>query len=244
MNCKRYKRRCAWSLTTIIIMASRTMGMDFFKDFVFAGSKHDIRILVDENDDPLFCANDVGKVLGLTDIGKSIADFDEDEKVPRTIRDLKNVQQLTNFLTELGVYKVVMRSRKENAKPFQKWIAHTIKTIRKTGKYDIDEAIKEGKLMTLEDVEKAKEAAIIAAVEAKETQLLKEMEADTQARTKIIEERAKRDNALNRHQVMVAAFDNKPIVYFGYICDKDDKQIIKIGSTENIKRRSKELNGK
>ena len=45
--------------------------------------------------------------------------------------------QNTMFLTELGLYKVLGRSRKPIANIFQNWIIEVIKEIRKNGMYQL-----------------------------------------------------------------------------------------------------------
>lgn len=43
----------------------------------------------------------------------------------------------TNFINESGLYTLILRSDKPEAKPFRKWItSEVIPTIRKTGKYE------------------------------------------------------------------------------------------------------------
>lgn len=114
--------------------------MDILKAFVFDNCSHTVNILLDENDDPLFKASDIGKVLSITNVRPSIADFDEHEKVVRTTYTLGGDQEST-FLTEQGVFKLIMRSRKPIAKPFQTWVFNVLKTIRKTGKYELEAEI-------------------------------------------------------------------------------------------------------
>ena len=86
---------------------------------------HKVRIVRDEND-TLFRAVDVGKFLSISNIYNSIRDFDEDE-VSRNGRGV--------FLTEEGVFRLVMRSDKPMAKIFKKYVFDVIKIIRKSGKY-------------------------------------------------------------------------------------------------------------
>lgn len=45
------------------------------------------------------------------------------------------------FLTEDGLYEVLMRSTKPLAKEFKKQVKHILKTIRKTGMYATDELL-------------------------------------------------------------------------------------------------------
>ena len=94
--------------------------MDRLSAFVFDNSTHDVFIMRDDNDRPLFKASDVGKVLGIKNIHTSIIDFDEDEKSLRTTYTLGGEKD-TTFLTKQGVLKLIMRSRKPIAIISMNW---------------------------------------------------------------------------------------------------------------------------
>ena len=53
---------------------------DFYRDFVFEGVKHPVKIIW-INDEPLFEANNMAKILGIRNIRSSIMNFDSNEKV-------------------------------------------------------------------------------------------------------------------------------------------------------------------
>ena len=84
------------------------------------------------NSEPMFCLPDVCKALDIknaTDVAKRL---DDDE---RTRLNLGR-QGETNFVTESGLYAVILRSDKPNAKKFRKWITgEVLPSIRKTGSY-------------------------------------------------------------------------------------------------------------
>jgi prophage antirepressor-like protein len=84
------------------------------------------------NDEPMFCLIDICKALEIknaTDVAKRL---DEDE---RTRLNLGR-QGETNFITESGLYAVILRSDKPNAKKFRKWVtSEVLPSIRKTGSY-------------------------------------------------------------------------------------------------------------
>ena len=84
------------------------------------------------NSEPMFCLADVCKALDIknaTDVAKRL-DYDE-----RTRLNLGR-QGETNFVTESGLYAVILRSDKPNAKKFRKWITgEVLPSIRKTGSY-------------------------------------------------------------------------------------------------------------
>lgn len=89
-------------------------------------------VMVD--DEPMFCLIDICKALEIknaTDVAKRL---DEDE---RTRLNLGR-QGETNFITESGLYAVILRSDKPNAKKFRKWVtAEVLPQIRKTGGYSM-----------------------------------------------------------------------------------------------------------
>ena len=88
-------------------------------------------VMVD--DEPMFCLVDVCRALEIknaTDVAKRL---DEDEL---TRLNLGGRAGESNFLTESGLYAVIVRSDKPNAKKFRKWVtSEVLPTIRKTGGY-------------------------------------------------------------------------------------------------------------
>ena len=90
-------------------------------------------ILVDN--EVWFCIKDVCDILELTNPTVVAKRLDEDEKAKFDL-GLKN-GELTNFTNESGLYTLILRSDKKEAKPFRKWItSEVIPAIRKTGKYE------------------------------------------------------------------------------------------------------------
>jgi prophage antirepressor-like protein len=85
------------------------------------------------NNEPMFCLIDICKALELSN-SRIVADrLDEDE---RRKLDLPR-QGETWFVTESGLYAVILRSDKPNAKKFRKWVtSEVLPSIRKTGSYN------------------------------------------------------------------------------------------------------------
>lgn len=81
---------------------------------------------------PLFLAKDVAEWLGLTNVSDMISRIDGDEV---TKLNLGGLQGECNFLTENGLYEVLMQSRKPIAKQFKKGVKEILRTIRKHGAY-------------------------------------------------------------------------------------------------------------
>ncbi len=90
------------------------------------------------NNEPMFCLIDICKALELSN-SRIVADrLDEDE---RRKLDLPR-QGETWFITESGLYAVVLRSDKPAAKKFRKWVtSEVLPNIRKHGIYATDNVI-------------------------------------------------------------------------------------------------------
>lgn len=87
------------------------------------------------NNEPMFCLADVCKALGVANSRNVRARLDaEDVRLMDTPTD-GGVQQ-TTFVTESGLYDVIIRSDAPSAKPFRKWVtSEVLPSIRKTGGY-------------------------------------------------------------------------------------------------------------
>jgi prophage antirepressor-like protein len=106
--------------------------MDILHAFFLQGVSQQINILW-EDEKPLFRANEIAQVLEMRNIQTSILSF----QVPRhKVTRIHDSHEVT-FLTEPGLYKLLMASRKANAEPFQQWIEDIITKIRETGKYEL-----------------------------------------------------------------------------------------------------------
>ena len=81
-------------------------------------------------ENPLFLAKDVANWIEHSDVSKMMKSVDEDEKVKNIIRTLGGNQEMW-FLTEDGLYEVLMQSRKPIAKQFKKEVKKILKALRK-----------------------------------------------------------------------------------------------------------------
>ena len=90
------------------------------------------------DNEPFFVAKDVCDMIGLTNPSVAIQSVDEDE---RAKLDLGR-QGEAWAINESGLYRLIMRSDKPNAKPFQKWVTkEVLPSIRKHGIYATDTTI-------------------------------------------------------------------------------------------------------
>jgi prophage antirepressor-like protein len=100
-----------------------------------------VRVRRDENGDPWFVAKDVCRVLGIANHKDAVSRLDEDERAGVGITDPSSngVEQERTFTTvsESGLYALIFKSRKPQAKTFRKWVtSEVLPAIRKTGRYE------------------------------------------------------------------------------------------------------------
>lgn len=86
--------------------------------------------------EPWFVASDLCRVIEHTNPSKAVAGLDDDEKGLTNCSTLGGTQALM-CVSEPGMYKLMARSNKPSAKPFQRWLSHDVlPAIRKTGSYN------------------------------------------------------------------------------------------------------------
>jgi len=109
-------------MTLSIVHTQEVLG----KDFQVYGSV----------EEPLFLAKDVAEWIEHNNASEMLRKVDEDEKVQHDIIVGKySTRRTAWFLTEHGVYEVLMQSRKPIAKAFKKEVKNILKQIRVTGGY-------------------------------------------------------------------------------------------------------------
>lgn len=167
--------------------------MDILKAFSLLDIDYPINIQ-GTMEDPLFQANQIGKILGIVNIHHSLIDFSSNEKVCLPTATLGGNQEAT-FLTESGLYRLLGRSRKPIAKKFQEWMSSVLKEIRVNGMYKLQQ----------------------------------DKEIDKQLyQTK---------SEIGIHNTLLKAYHKKNVVYICKFYNTNDKFVIKIGSTQDIKER-------
>lgn len=95
-----------------------------------------IRTSVTESGEPLFCLADLCKAINVAN-HRNVAKRIEQDGVRRMdITDSLGRNQQVLFVTEPGMYEVLLRSDSEKAKPFRKWVCgEVLPSIRKSGGY-------------------------------------------------------------------------------------------------------------
>ena len=97
---------------------------------------------VNINNEPWWVLTDVCKVLEITRGSKVAERLEEDEVRQTSLTDSLGRQQNTYIINESGLYSVILRSDKPQAKPFRKWVtSDVLPSIRKTGMYATDELL-------------------------------------------------------------------------------------------------------
>ncbi len=92
--------------------------MNALKVFSYNGAQ--VRT-VEQNGEPWWVLKDVCDILGLSNSRMVVDRLDEDEKGVSQIDTLGGVQEMT-IISESGLYNVILRSDKPEAKPFRKWV--------------------------------------------------------------------------------------------------------------------------
>ena len=136
-----------------------------------------MRTVVVESE-PWFVSMDALDILGLH--RSSLTALDDDEKGVHTVDTLGGVQRV-GIISEPGLYSLILRSRKPEAKAFKRWITHEVlPSIRKRGGYLTPEAAAEAltdpdfiiRLATDLKAERAKRAQLEEARKAERPKVL------------------------------------------------------------------------
>lgn len=128
-------------------------------------------------ENPLFLAKDVATWIEHANVTLMTESVDEEEKKLDYVIDTSGQKRKSTFLTEDGLYEVLMLSRKPVAKEFKKHVKEILKSIRKNGMYATD--------ITIEKMLNDPDFAI---------QLLTNLKAEKEKRVK-----AERKNAILMH---------------------------------------------
>lgn len=102
---------------------------------IFNFEASQVRIVLDQQGEPWFFANDVANILGYSKTNHATRMLDDDEKETHIVGTLGGEQKLA-IVNESGLYSLIFLSRKVEARRFKKWVtSDVLPTIRKTGSY-------------------------------------------------------------------------------------------------------------
>ena len=103
----------------------------------------DVRTMMVDGE-PWFSAKDVCSALEIVNSRDAVKDLDGDEKFTTVVLNdsaATGVSKMT-FISESGLYALIARSRKKEAKSFQRWITHEVlPSIRKHGLYATEDVL-------------------------------------------------------------------------------------------------------
>ena len=92
--------------------------------------------ITDQNGDPWFIAKDVCEILGFDHAPSAIRALDEDERNTVRISHGNRGNPNATIINESGLYSLILKSRKPEAKRFKKWVTKDVlPSIRKHGGY-------------------------------------------------------------------------------------------------------------
>lgn len=101
---------------------------------IFNYQSNEVRT-VEMGGEPWFVLKDVCNILGISKYRDTAARLDADERGSVEVDTLGGTQQVI-AVNESGLYNVILRSDKPEAKPFRKWVtSEVLPSIRKNGGY-------------------------------------------------------------------------------------------------------------
>ncbi|KAJ3067552.1 hypothetical protein HK102_007382, partial [Quaeritorhiza haematococci] len=163
--------------------------MDLVKAFTNGTEAYQITVKGDQ-ENPLFKAVDIARILEISNVSDALKDYDEDEKT--TLALTEGSRKVANFLTEPGLYRFILSSQKNKpfVKRFKKWVCQVITEIRLTGQYQLQKQVKEREAKLLE-FQQEKEAIEARAKEAEAKAVAKTKAMEAEAKAAELEERIK-----------------------------------------------------
>ncbi|NEO56919.1 MAG: hypothetical protein F6K54_29915 [Okeania sp. SIO3B5] len=118
--------------------------------FDFQDSK--VRI-VSINGEPWFVAKDLCNTLGLTNVSQTLSKLRDKQKSSIILNDGTEGNPTTAIVSEGGMYRLVLKSRKKKAEEFQEWVEEEVlPTIRKTGRYYVEQPEVSQKVPTIGEI--------------------------------------------------------------------------------------------
>ncbi|WP_295821627.1 phage antirepressor KilAC domain-containing protein [uncultured Deinococcus sp.] len=99
-----------------------------------------VRVVMD-GDQPWFVAVDVALILGYRNSPDATRLLDADEKGTHIVHTPGGAQEMTT-ISESGLFNLVLRSRRPEARPFRRWVTgDVLPTLRRTGTYSVSQAV-------------------------------------------------------------------------------------------------------
>lgn len=103
---------------------------------IFNHLGNDIRVMTDKQGEPLFVLKDICDALNLENTSRVASRLDSDDLTLSKVIDNRGVHRETFLVSEAGLYEVIIRSDKPEAKAFRRWVtSEVLPSIRKHGMY-------------------------------------------------------------------------------------------------------------
>lgn len=128
----------------------------------FTFNDHEVRVIMRDGE-PWWVARDICDVLDLDNVTMALRALDDDER--DTLNTTEGIcpdgrAQAINLINEPGLYSLVLRSRKPEAKQFKRWVVHEVlPAIRKTGGYQAPTSLVDRIRLMLEIAERQEQLA-------------------------------------------------------------------------------------
>ncbi|MFA6397054.1 MAG: Bro-N domain-containing protein [Sulfurimonas sp.] len=91
------------------------------------------------NNEPWFVAKDICDILDLKDVNRTLSKLDDNERGTQSFSTLGGMQKMS-IVNESGLYNLIFRSNKIEAKVFKIWVtSEVLPSIRKHGSYSTTE---------------------------------------------------------------------------------------------------------
>ena len=146
---------------------------------------HTVRVVLDEDNEPMFVAKDIATILGYADTSKAINTHCGGVVILRPISDSLGRSQEMRVIYEPDLYRLIFGSKLPSAQQFQNWVfEEVLPSIRTKGAYNLTD---NPPLTYLESLE-------LLIKKEKERQLL----LDTNQKLVIQREQAKLENGKSR----------------------------------------------
>lgn len=111
---------------------------------LFNFGSEQVRVILNENNEPEFCASDVTTILGYNNGRDAIAKHCSPKGVAKHDTLTKGGTQSLTYITEGNLYRLVAKSNKPEAEKFEEWVFdEVLPTIRKHGIYATDKIVEQ-----------------------------------------------------------------------------------------------------
>jgi len=102
----------------------------------FCFDSQSVRV-IEKDGEPWFVAKDICDILDLNNVGEALRPLDEDELTSEFLMSGGQRREM-KLISESGLYTLIIRSNKPQAKPFRRWVTkEVLPAIRKTGGYNL-----------------------------------------------------------------------------------------------------------